>query len=68
MDKDIESLVNSCANCLSIGPDPKRDDLHPWDWSERPCHRIHVDYAGSVGKDYCLKNTVPSSARKKHSH
>ena len=54
MDMDIETLVNSCADCLSVRPDPKRADLHPWDWPERPWHRIHVDYAGPVGKDYFL--------------
>ena len=54
MDRDIEILVNSCSECLSVRPDPKRADLHPWDWPDRPWHRVHIDYAGPVGKDYFL--------------
>ena len=54
LDKDIEVLVNSCSECLSVRPDPKRANLHHWEWPDKPWHRVHIDYAGPVDKHYFL--------------
>ena len=54
LDKDIEVLVNSCSECLPVRPDPKRANLHHWEWPDKPWHRVHIDYAGPVDKHYFL--------------
>ncbi|KAK0055996.1 DDE-type integrase/transposase/recombinase [Biomphalaria pfeifferi] len=47
LDKDIESTTKSCEGCSYHQPDPQKAPLHPWQWSERPWERIHIDFAGS---------------------
>lgn len=51
---DIEELSRSCSVCLATRVSPKNAPLHPWDWSEKPWVRIHVDYAGPVNGTYFL--------------
>ena len=54
MDKDLETLVNSCQLCLENRAMPPKADLHPWEWPEKPWHRIHIDHAGPVDGHYFL--------------
>jgi hypothetical protein len=46
LDKDIESVANSCADCQSVKSSPPKAPLHPWVWPTKPWKRIHVDFAG----------------------
>ena len=50
LDKELESLVRGCTQCLENRHMPARAELHPWEWPEQPWHRIHVDYAGPIGQ------------------
>ena len=54
LNSDIESLVNSCSDCMSCRSVPKRGELHPWEWPKSPWHRLHIDYAGPLGGMYFL--------------
>ena len=54
MDKDLENLANSCQDCLVLRAMPPKAELHPWEWPDRPWHRLHVDYAGPVDGRYFL--------------
>ena len=54
LDKDLENLTTSCPDCLSLRAMPSKAELHPWEWPNRPWHRLHVDYAGPVGGRYFL--------------
>ena len=48
LDKDLEEVSKSCADCLAVRSNPPKADLHPWNWPSRPWHRLHVDYGGPV--------------------
>ncbi|XP_064104337.1 uncharacterized protein K02A2.6-like [Macrobrachium nipponense] len=54
LDSDLESLKNSCPECLSLRAMPPKAELHPWGWPTHPWHRLHIDYAGPVGGRYFL--------------
>ena len=54
LDKDLETLVNSCSLCLENRHMPSKADLHPWEWPKNPWHRLHIDYAGPVDGNYFL--------------
>ena len=46
IDKNIETLVNTCASCQENRPTPPVVPLHLWEWPTRPWVRLHVDHAG----------------------
>ena len=46
MDDDIADRVKSCNQCQLTRPAPQPAPLHPWEWPDRPCVRLHNDYAG----------------------
>lgn len=48
MDGEIEEKVGTCTSCQSIRNIPQLAPLHPWEYPEKPWHRIHVDFAGPV--------------------
>ena len=54
LDKDLEDLTTSCQDCLALRAMPPKAELHPWEWPDRPWHRLHVDYAGPVEGRYFL--------------
>ena len=54
IDSAIESLVNKCFTCLQTRQAPKKAELHPWEWPEKPWNRIHIDYAGPIKGKYFL--------------
>ena len=50
MDKDLEKIVQRCDTCQLHNKSPPAAPLHPWEWPEKPWTRIHIDYAGPLGK------------------
>ena len=54
LDSELESLTQSCPECLELKSNPPRAELHPWEWPEHPWHRLHLDYAGPVKGQYFL--------------
>ena len=46
MDTDIENLVKSCHSCQLNQNNTAKAPIHPWEWTNKPWVRIHVDYAG----------------------
>ena len=54
LDKSLEALVKCCPTCLSKRPMPKKAEIHPWEWPQRPWHRVYIDYAGPVKNRYFL--------------
>ena len=46
LDKDLEKMAKSCAQCLAVKQGPASAPLHPWVWPIRPWQRVHVDFAG----------------------
>ena len=45
MDKELEALVKSCAECAEVKQAPAKAPLFPWHWPSRPWQRIHLDFA-----------------------
>jgi hypothetical protein len=55
IDKDIETLANTCSSCLQERSNPMKTYLHPWNYPNKPWERIHVDYLGPFrGKLYLI--------------
>ena len=54
LDQDLETMSNSCSECLERRALPPKAELHPWEWPKTPWHRLHVDYAGPVDGHYFL--------------
>ena len=48
LDADLEQVTNSCPTCLENRASPPKAMLHPWEWPDRPWHRLHIDHAGPV--------------------
>ena len=48
LDADLEGVTNSCSTCLENRASPPKAMLHPWEWPDRPWHRLHIDHAGPV--------------------
>ena len=46
IDIDIERTVNSCDRCRRSRPKLAEAPLQPLSFPERPCSRLHIDYAG----------------------
>ena len=54
MDKDIEEYGKGCEVCQSSRHSEVKVPLQPWKWPQKPWARIHVDYAGPLGKMFLL--------------
>lgn len=54
LDRDLENVASTCEKCLENRSAPPKAELHPWEWPEKPWHRIHVDFAGPVDNNYFL--------------
>ena len=54
VDKDIESMVNECADCQDTRKREPEAPLHPWEWPNEVWSRIHIDYAGPMNGQYIL--------------
>ena len=46
IDRDIENTVKDCRNCQTSKNNPIKASFHPWEWTNKPWVRLHVDYAG----------------------
>ena len=46
MNQQLENMVNSCISCQVNQKSPAVAPLHPWEWSQCPWTRLHIDYAG----------------------
>ena len=57
MDEDLE-----CSVCQSIRKHQPLAPLHPWEWSQEPWERLHLDYAGTfMGKHFLI--TVDANSK-----
>ena len=45
-DKDIENISKSCTSCQIHQNMPSKAPMHPWENSQKPWMRIHLDFAG----------------------
>ncbi len=54
LDAELEKLVQQCAHCLQHRSAPPHADLHPWEWPDKPWHRIHIDHCGPIKGYYFL--------------
>ena len=50
LDKDLETIVKLCGQCLHYRNTPGKAPLINWDWPEEPWERIHMDFMGPVFK------------------
>lgn len=48
MDRDIELLASSCANCTSNAKEEGKVEIHPWEVPSGPWQRLHIDFAGPI--------------------
>ena len=46
INEQIELTVKQCDSCQIHGNHPPSSPLQPWEWSETPWKRLHVDFAG----------------------
>lgn len=46
INRDIESMVQHCDACALHRNNPPTAPLHPWEFPEKPWHRLHIDFAG----------------------
>ncbi len=46
MDQDLEHKVQHCKQCQGNQKMPPPVSLQPWEWPNRPCSRLHLDFAG----------------------
>ena len=46
LDADLEAKVQGCSKCQEHQKSPSKALLHPWDWSDSPWSRLHIDFAG----------------------
>ena len=46
IDRGIENTVKSCRNCQMNKNNPIKAPIHPWEWTNKPWVRLHLDYAG----------------------
>ena len=46
MDLAIEKTVKNCSLCQENQKSPAKAPIHPWEWTERPWSRLHIDFAG----------------------
>ena len=46
LDKCIEDLAKSCAECQAVKRAPPTAPLHPWTWPTRVFQGVHVDFLG----------------------
>ncbi|XP_042142281.1 uncharacterized protein K02A2.6-like [Ixodes scapularis] len=76
IDHDIEEKAANCSTCQEHRPSMPRAPVHPWETTQHPWSRLHVDFAGPFkGKiflivvdsfskwlDVCIMNSMSSSA------
>ena len=48
MDSETEERIKNSPECQESRKSPAKAPLHPWDWTEWPWARVHVEYAEPV--------------------
>ncbi|KAM7300035.1 uncharacterized protein ISCGN_020599, partial [Ixodes scapularis] len=46
IDHDIEEKAASCSTCQEHRPSMPRAPVHPWETTQHPWSRLHIDFAG----------------------
>ena len=54
MDQDIVLAVNKCQPCQENQSNVHRAPIHPWEWTNKPWVRLHIDHAGPYLNKYFL--------------
>jgi len=62
LDNDIQTKVQSCVQCQINQRSPTPQPLHPWEWTEHPWSRMHIDYAGPIRNRY-LPDVIDSYSK-----
>jgi len=67
MDTDLEAKVKSCRTCQLSRNEPPQSTLHPWEWPQQPCIRVHADNAGPMfGKIFLILTDAHSKWMEVH--
>ncbi|XP_015122073.1 uncharacterized protein K02A2.6-like [Diachasma alloeum] len=48
IDKDVETIVRNCQECMEVLSAPPKTPTQPWEAPEKPWSRIHLDFAGPI--------------------
>ena len=48
IDRDIENTVRDCDGCANAQKNPAKVAVRPWEVSDAPWKRVHVDLAGPI--------------------
>ncbi|XP_031338383.1 uncharacterized protein K02A2.6-like isoform X4 [Photinus pyralis] len=54
LDEEIEKMGKSCLPCLKTMDNPQKSIPTPWNRTERPWQRIHMDFCGPINNVYYL--------------
>lgn len=55
IDRDIEAMAQSCANCNAHRNNPPKVNVHNWQPASAPMQRVHMDFAGPfMGKMFLI--------------
>jgi hypothetical protein len=54
IDSDIETMIQSCTQCILTRQNPPKSQIHAWEPSKMPFERIHADFAGPFKGKYFL--------------
>ena len=46
LDAELESLARDCGSCVEKRAAPPKASLHPWEPTQGPWERVHIDFAG----------------------
>ncbi|XP_043191542.1 uncharacterized protein K02A2.6-like isoform X1 [Amphibalanus amphitrite] len=46
LDTELESLARVCGSCVEKRAAPPKASLHPWEPTQGPWERVHIDFAG----------------------
>lgn len=48
IDNEIEKLIKNCEPCQLTQPNPEKSSLIPWQPTDIPWSRLHIDFAGPI--------------------
>ena len=54
LNSEIEKLVKSCHSCINVANEMPKSIIHPWSWSTKAIHRIHVDFFEYENSDFLI--------------
>ena len=50
LDSELELVIRTCPECQENQKSPTPVPMHPWEFPENPCQRVHLDYVTVDGK------------------